>query len=51
MKTLNEKYTENVLKYNRPNRRRRHPLSFRAWIALAMAGAVAVNVAYFIVTH
>jgi hypothetical protein len=51
MKTLNEKYTENVLKHNRRNRRRRRPLTFRAWIALAVAGVVVVNVAYFILTR
>ena len=51
MKTLNEKYIENTLKYNRRNRRRRHPLSFRAWLAMAVAGAVVVNVIYFILTR
>jgi hypothetical protein len=51
MKTLNEKYTENALKYGRRNRRRRHPLTFRAWLAIAIAGAVVVNVAYYILAH
>jgi hypothetical protein len=51
MKTLNEIYTENTVKYGRKNRRRRHPLSFRAWLAIAIAGAVAVNVTYYILAH
>jgi hypothetical protein len=51
MKTLNEIYTENTLKYGRKNRRRRHPLTFRAWLALALAGAVVVNVTYYIIAN
>jgi hypothetical protein len=51
MKTLNEIYTQNTVKHGRKNRRRRHPLSFRAWLAIAIAGAVAVNVTYYILAH
>jgi len=51
MKTLNEIYTENTVKHGRKNRRRRHPLTFRAWLVLAIAGAVVVNVTYYIFTR
>jgi len=33
------------------SRRRRKKLSFRAWLALALVGAVAVNVTYYILAH
>jgi len=51
MKTLNEIYTENTVKYGGKNRRRRQPLTFRAWLALALVGAVVVNVTYYILAH
>jgi len=50
MKTLNEIYTQNTLKYGRKNRRRRNKLS-RAWLAIAIVGAVVVNVTYYILAH
>jgi len=51
IKSLNEAYTENTVKYGRKNRRRRHPLSFRVWLAMAIAGALVANITYYILAN